>query len=115
MTVHLARVRVCAYEHASIIHRLPMAHALTVHLARARCACISFIANILYTRPQTTKIMTGGDIPDRKCSYFIQPYSCNLIALAVTVGLVREEQLLHDLCILGTVTVEITQILTRAV
>jgi len=36
------------------------------------------------------------------------------ITLAVTKGLVREEQLLHDLCLLGAVTVEITQILTRA-
>ncbi len=43
--------------------------------------------------------------------------SCDLwtnITLAVTKGLVREEQLLHDLCLLGAVTVEITQILTRA-
>ena len=36
------------------------------------------------------------------------------IILAVTEGPVREEQLLHDLCLLGAVTVEITQILTRA-
>ena len=36
------------------------------------------------------------------------------IAVAVTEGPVREEQLLHDLCLLGAVTVEITQILTRA-
>ena len=36
------------------------------------------------------------------------------IALAVTEGPVREEQLLHDMCLLGAVTVEITQILTRA-
>jgi len=36
------------------------------------------------------------------------------IIVAVTEGLVREEQLLHDLCLLGAVTVEITQILTRA-
>ena len=34
--------------------------------------------------------------------------------MAVTEGLVREEQLLHDMCLLGAVTVEITQILTRA-
>ena len=34
--------------------------------------------------------------------------------MAVTKGLVREEQLLHDMCLLGAVTVEITQILTRA-
>jgi hypothetical protein len=34
--------------------------------------------------------------------------------LAVTEGLVREEQLLHDMWLLGAVTVEITQILTRA-
>jgi hypothetical protein len=34
--------------------------------------------------------------------------------VAVTEGLVREEQLLHDMCLLGAVTVEITQILTRA-
>ena len=38
-----------------------------------------------------------------------------MIAVAATEGLVREEQLLHDLCILGTVTVEIAQILTRVV
>ena len=36
------------------------------------------------------------------------------IVVAVTEGLVREEQLLHDMCLLGAVTVEITQILTRA-
>ena len=36
------------------------------------------------------------------------------IIVAVTEGPVREEQLLHDLCLLGAVTVEITQILTRA-
>ena len=36
------------------------------------------------------------------------------IVLAVTEGPVREEQLLHDMCLLGAVTVEITQILTRA-
>jgi len=36
------------------------------------------------------------------------------IIVAVTEGLVREEQLLHDMCLLGAVTVEITQILTRA-
>jgi len=35
------------------------------------------------------------------------------IILAVAEGPVREEQLLHDLCILGAVIVEITQILTR--
>jgi hypothetical protein len=41
--------------------------------------------------------------------------SCiNTIIVAVTEGLVREEQLLHDMCLLGAVTVEITQILTRA-
>jgi len=34
--------------------------------------------------------------------------------VAVIEGLVREEQLLHDMCLLGAVTVEITQILTRA-
>jgi len=36
------------------------------------------------------------------------------IIVAVTEGLVREEQLLHDMCLLGAMTVEITQILTRA-
>ena len=36
------------------------------------------------------------------------------IIVAVTVGPVREEQLIHDMCLLGAVTVEITQILTRA-
>ena len=41
--------------------------------------------------------------------------SClSTIIVAVTEGLVREEQLLHDMCLLGAVTVEITQILTRA-
>ena len=45
-------------------------------------------------------------------TYFFQK---NLtIILAVAEGPVREEQLLHDLCLLGAVTVEITQILTRA-
>jgi len=39
---------------------------------------------------------------------------CYTIIVAVTEGPVREEQLLHDLCLLGAVTVEITQILTRA-
>jgi len=34
--------------------------------------------------------------------------------VAVTEGLVREEQLLHDMCLLGAMKVEITQILTRA-
>ena len=38
----------------------------------------------------------------------------NTIIVAVTVGLVREEQLIHDMWLLGAVTVEITQILTRA-
>jgi len=37
-----------------------------------------------------------------------------IIIVAVTEGLVREEQLLHDLCLLGAMTMEITQILTRA-
>ncbi len=36
------------------------------------------------------------------------------IIVAVTEDLVREEQFLHDMCLLGAVTVEITQILTRA-
>ena len=35
------------------------------------------------------------------------------ITLAVTEGLVREEQLLHDLGLLGAVTVDIIQILPR--
>ena len=34
--------------------------------------------------------------------------------MAVTKDPVREEQFLHDMCLLGAVTVEITQILTRA-
>ena len=42
------------------------------------------------------------------------PYFICTIIVAVTEGLVREEQLLHDMCLLGAVTVEITQILTRA-
>ena len=37
-----------------------------------------------------------------------------VIILAVTVGPVREEQLIHDLCLLGTMTMDIAQILTRA-
>lgn len=45
-------------------------------------------------------------------SIFFQ--SKDTIIVAVTEGLVREEQLLHDMCLLGAVTVEITQILTRA-
>jgi hypothetical protein len=40
-----------------------------------------------------------------------QPHA---IIVAVTEGPVREEQLLHDMCLLGAMTVEITQILTRA-
>ena len=44
--------------------------------------------------------------------YTILIYS--VIIVAVTEGLVREEQLLHDMCILSATTVEITQILTRA-
>jgi len=44
-----------------------------------------------------------------KCTYHIQS-----IIVAVTEGLVREEQLLHDMCLLSATTVEITQILTRA-
>lgn len=46
------------------------------------------------------------------------PFSSSLkphaIIVAVTEGPVREEQLLHDMCLLGAMTVEITQILTRA-
>jgi hypothetical protein len=37
-----------------------------------------------------------------------------IIIMAVTEGLVREEQLLHDMCILSAMIMEITQILTRA-
>jgi hypothetical protein len=54
------------------------------------------------------------------CRTFLQNISgvcvcvCVAIIVAVTEGLVREEQLLHDMCLLGAVTVEITQILTRA-
>ncbi len=44
----------------------------------------------------------------------MQIKSKDTIIVAVTEGLVREEQLLHDMCLLGAVTVEITQILTRA-
>ena len=33
--------------------------------------------------------------------------------MAVSEGLVREKQLLYDMCLLGAMTVEITQILTR--
>jgi hypothetical protein len=40
--------------------------------------------------------------------------STSTIIMAVTEGLVREEQLLHDMCLLGAMTMEITQILTRA-
>jgi hypothetical protein len=36
------------------------------------------------------------------------------ITVAVTEGLVREEQLLHDMSLLGAMTMEITQMLTRA-
>jgi hypothetical protein len=49
------------------------------------------------------------------CIYiYIYNYNLYTIIVAVTEGLVREEQLLHDMCLLGAVTVEITQILTRA-
>ncbi len=37
-----------------------------------------------------------------------------LIIVAVIEVSVREEQFLHDMCLLGALTVEITQILTRA-
>jgi hypothetical protein len=40
-------------------------------------------------------------------------FVCTSIIVAVTKGPVREEQLLHDLCLLGTLKVEIAQILTR--
>ena len=46
--------------------------------------------------------------------FFFVCFSMCAIIVAVTEGLVREEQLLHDLCLLGAMTVEITQILTRA-
>ena len=47
--------------------------------------------------------------------YYYNPFTNHYtIIVAVTEGLVREEQLLHDMCLLGAVTVEITQILTRA-
>jgi hypothetical protein len=42
------------------------------------------------------------------------PLCVCVIIVAVTEGLVREEQLLHDMCLLSATTVEITQILTRA-
>jgi len=41
-------------------------------------------------------------------------YHTPTIIVAVTKDPVREEQFLHDMCLLGAVTVEITQILTRA-
>jgi hypothetical protein len=49
----------------------------------------------------------------KRAKYFLYK-SKDTIIVAVTEGLVREEQLLHDMCLLGAVTVEITQILTRA-
>jgi len=48
------------------------------------------------------------------CIFFLRTNKKVTIIVAVTEGLVREEQLLHDMCLLGAVTVEITQILTRA-
>ncbi len=45
---------------------------------------------------------------------YIQTIIHIVIIVAVTEGLVREEQLLHDMCLLSATTVEITQILTRA-
>ena len=51
----------------------------------------------------------------QKKQFIQQPFFLKVaIIVAVTEGPVREEQLLHDLCLLGAVTVEITQILTRA-
>jgi hypothetical protein len=44
----------------------------------------------------------------------LKNFKKNAIVVAVTEGPVREEQLLHDMCLLGAMTVEITQILTRA-
>jgi hypothetical protein len=46
--------------------------------------------------------------------FILIKFRINAIIVAVTEGLVREEQLLHDMCLLGAVTMEITQILTRA-
>jgi hypothetical protein len=43
----------------------------------------------------------------------IRSYLFTIIS-AVTTDLVREEQFVYDMCLLGAVTVEITQILTRA-
>ncbi len=43
----------------------------------------------------------------------IYPHTSNII-VAVIEDSVREEQFLHDMCLLGAVRVEITQILTRA-
>jgi hypothetical protein len=51
------------------------------------------------------------------CNSFViseHSFYYDAIIVAVTEGPVREEQLLHDMCLLGAVTVEITQILTRA-
>ena len=47
-------------------------------------------------------------------TYQIKRKTMCVIIVAVTEGLVREEQLLHDMCLLSATTVEITQILTRA-
>jgi hypothetical protein len=46
--------------------------------------------------------------------FILIKFRISAIIVAVTEGLVREEQLLHDMCLLGAVTMEITQILTRA-
>ncbi len=52
----------------------------------------------------------------RICIFYINVYMSHiyLIIVAVIEDSVREEQFLHDMCLLGAVTVEITQILTRA-
>ena len=62
---------------------------LCIHVVYMRI----YIYVILYTKPSKTMCV---------------------IIVAVTEGLVREEQLLHDMCLLSATTVEITQILTRA-
>ena len=46
--------------------------------------------------------------------YFHSTINLLTIIVAVTEESVREEHFLHDLCLLGAVTAEITQILTRA-
>ena len=79
--------------------------------------CISFCF-FLFREEKECRIVVYSIVPLIHVLFFSLTgkvfQSKDTIIVAVTEGLVREEQLLHDMCLLGAVTVEITQILTRA-